>query len=163
MAGKSMGLALLLSTMITQNVIACETPWTDRVAIEETNTLACDRSWMDLQRRIKTARGFTGPGDFENSEIVIEAERMLAALNTLDGAATDPKVDAITVIGSTLVKEQSLRNVVRAALLHVAFGKGGMANYCEHLVRRASSPNTRSVVEPPEIAQISGALRCGTK
>lgn len=147
----------------THSAFACENPFTKQPSIDETTILACDKAWMDLQRRIKIARGFTGPNDYENSSVAIEAQRMLAALNTFDGAAADPTVDTAHLVGNALANEQSLRNVVRAALLHVAFGKSAIEAYCEHLVTHAASPETAQITETFEMGEIREALQCGTK
>lgn len=160
---RKIAVAFFCLGLTTHSVLACDEPFTNPTTINETTTMACDKAWMDLQRRIKVARGFTGPNDYENSSVVIEAERMLAALNTLDGAAAVPNVDTILMVGRALANEASLRNVVRAALLHVAFGKPAMNAYCEHQITHAASPDTGRLTETFEMRQIREALQCGTK
>ena len=159
---KKAAVTLVLIALVGQSAYACPEPFTSQTSIDNTTTLTCDKAWMDLQRRIKTARGFTGPNDYENSGVVIEAERMLAALNTFDGAAANPNVDAKLLVGSVLASEESLRDVVRAALLHVAFGKPAIEAYCEHLVAYADSPEARRTFETFGMREIREALQCGT-
>lgn len=145
-----------------QTTLACEVPWTETAVIEETTTIACDKSWMDLQRRIKIARGFTGPLDFENSDTVIAAEQLIATLNTFDGAAADPSLNHIELAGSLLASDASLRSIARAALLHVAFGKDAVGQYCERLVRFAANGDLARTTETLEMRAIREALQCGT-
>lgn len=145
-----------------QNTTACEMPWTATAVIEETTTIACDKSWMDLQRRIKIARGFTGPLDFENSDTIIAAEQLIATLNTFDGAAADPSLNHLELAGSSLASDASLRSIARAALLHVTFGKDVVGQYCERLVRFAADPDLARTTEAPEMRAIREALQCGT-
>jgi hypothetical protein len=163
---KTQGIIIALTAFLfTQPAFSldCEAPFTTAEARDKTVSLVCQRSWADLQSWIQLAYGFTGPGDLENSEPVIKAKRLIAALNTLDGAAGSGTEEEMRRIGSELSEDADLRNVTRATMLHVAYGSEALESYCTHLFAKARKKE--SVLRKDQLlySSIEGTLSCGTQ
>ena len=142
--------------------IACESVPVPQPTIKATQALICEQEWKRIEEFIRDAYGLNG-SDQEGTMTAIYAERLIAALNTIDGASPEKRDSAQFFAGEVLSANATLRAMTRATMFHAAFTPAEVRRYCEYLVETASPSSSEPPADAPTPAlqAFVEAVECG--